>query len=309
MHRALPPFEPPDGKHPRCLRLAAVGGARPCGGWRLSAIARLQGFSSGSPAAFPHQWSPRMVTTSSMVGRSKSRCGLCPALSFKDLHHPSWGGGRGKSGPASTWAGDPLLPPASGGGSHPPALRRRRPPAMRGKTNCCCLVRVQHFVLRPGDCGRLHRGVAQHVVRREGGTRVLGRSRSRSHGENGGEDLPVRFGAAAARWCGVGGQMVAVVGAEVVAAGEGFSADNTFSATCAPGLRLFGFNGWFSSPTRGRERGPSSGSVRPGAIADVVMPSETEVVAALLVQRSPASHPEFVVPQAFRCGGCSYPRE
>jgi hypothetical protein len=29
---------------------------------------------------------------------------------------------------------------------------------MRGKANCCCLARVQHFVLCPGDCGRLHRG-------------------------------------------------------------------------------------------------------------------------------------------------------
>jgi hypothetical protein len=90
---------------------------------------------------------------------------------------------------------------------------------MRGKANCCCLARVQHSVLRPGDCGRLHQGVAQHVVRREGGIRVLGRSRFRSHGENGSEDLPVRFGAAAACWCGVGGQVAAVVG-----------------ATCAPGL-------------------------------------------------------------------------
>jgi hypothetical protein len=145
---------------------------------------------------------------------------------------------------------------------------------MRGKANCCYLARVQHFVLRPGDCGRLHQGVAQHVVRREGGTRVLGRSRSRSRGENGSEDLLVRFGAAAARWCGVGGQ---------VAAGEGFSADDTVNATCAPGLRLFGFNGWFSSPARGRERGPSSGSVRPGAIAAAVMPSEMEVVVAAAV--------------------------
>jgi hypothetical protein len=34
-----------------------------------------------------------------------------------------------------------------------------------------------------------------------------------------------------------------------------------------------------------------------------------KVVAALLVQRSPANHPEFVVPQALWCGGCSYPRE
>jgi hypothetical protein len=29
-----------------------------------------------------------------MVGRSKPDCGLCPALSFKDLHHPCRGGGR-----------------------------------------------------------------------------------------------------------------------------------------------------------------------------------------------------------------------
>jgi hypothetical protein len=126
----------------------------------------------------------------------------------------------------------------------------------------------------------------------------------------------VCFGAAAARWCGVGGQVAVVVGAEVVVAiGEAASAeavapaDETVSATCAPGLRLFGFNGWFSSPVRGRERGPSSSSVCPGAIAVVVLPSETEVVAALLVQRSPASLPEFVVPQALWCRGCSYPQE
>jgi hypothetical protein len=197
---------------------------------------------------------------------------------------------------------------------------------MRRKANCSCLDRVQLSVLHPRRrlC-RVRAGhvqvlpaplAAQHVVRREGGTRVLGWSRSRSRGENGSEDLPVRFGAAAARWCGVGGQVAAVIGAEVVVAiGEAASteavasADDTVSATCAPGLRLFGFNGWFSSPVRGRERGPSSGIVCPGAIAAAVLPSETEVVAALLVQRSPASHPEFVVPQALWCRGCSYPRE
>jgi hypothetical protein len=111
-------------------------------------------------------------------------------------------------------------------------------------------------------------------------------------------------------------QVAAVVGAEVVVAiGEAAfaeavaSVDDTVSATCAPGLRLFGFNGWFSSPVRGRERGPSSGSVCPGAIVAIVLPSETEVIAALLVQRSLASHLEFVVPQALWCGGCSYPQE
>jgi hypothetical protein len=130
-------------------------------------------------------------------GRSKPGCGLCPALSLKDLHHPCSGGGRGKSGPASAWAGDPLLPPAFGGERHPPALWRRRPPTMRGKANCRFLDRVQLSVLHPGDGRRLHQGVAQHVVRCEGGTRVPGRSRSRSCGENGSKDLPVHFGAAA----------------------------------------------------------------------------------------------------------------
>jgi hypothetical protein len=46
---------------------------------------------------------------------------------------------------------------------------------MPGKANCCCPVRVQHSVLCP-----------------------------RSRCEDGSEDLPVRFGVAGARWCGVG---------------------------------------------------------------------------------------------------------
>jgi hypothetical protein len=31
-----------------------------------------------------------------MVGRSKPGFDLCPALSFKGLHHPGWGGERGE---------------------------------------------------------------------------------------------------------------------------------------------------------------------------------------------------------------------
>jgi hypothetical protein len=78
---------------------------------------------------------------------------------------------------------------------------------MLGKVNCCSPARVQHSVLCPGDGGQPHQGVSQHIVRREGGTRVLGRSRSRFRGEDGSEDLPVRFGAADALWYGVGGQV------------------------------------------------------------------------------------------------------
>jgi hypothetical protein len=91
---------------------------------------------------------------------------------------------------------------------------------MSGKANCCCPARVQHSVLYSGNGGQPHRGVSQHVVRRKGGTRVLGRSHSRFRGEDGSEDLPVRFGVAGTRWCGVGGQVDAAAGAEVVAAGE-----------------------------------------------------------------------------------------
>jgi hypothetical protein len=36
------------------------------------------------------------------------------------------------------------------------------------------------------------------------------------------------------------------------------SADETIGASCAPDLRLFGFNGWFSSPVSGREPGLSA---------------------------------------------------
>jgi hypothetical protein len=81
-----------------CLLLAAVGGARPRGGWHSSAIARLQGFSSCSPAAISRQWSSRRMTTSLVVERSEPGCGLPPALSFKDVHHPRWGGRQAELG-------------------------------------------------------------------------------------------------------------------------------------------------------------------------------------------------------------------
>jgi hypothetical protein len=73
-------------------------GAQPRGGWCSSTTARLQGFSSCSPAAVPRQWSSRRMTTSLVVGRSKPGCGLPPALSFKDVHHPCWGGRRAELG-------------------------------------------------------------------------------------------------------------------------------------------------------------------------------------------------------------------
>jgi hypothetical protein len=92
----IAPFHLPSPRMGSARGSFVVGGTQLRGSWYLSAIAWLQGFSSGSPAASPRRWSPKTVTTSSMVGRSEPGCSLCPALSFKDLRHPCWGGERGE---------------------------------------------------------------------------------------------------------------------------------------------------------------------------------------------------------------------
>jgi hypothetical protein len=75
-----------------------------CHRWRNATSRKLVPFSHCSasrifirqPGCIPRRWSPKTVTTSLMVGRSKPGCDLYPALSFKDLHHPCWGGERGE---------------------------------------------------------------------------------------------------------------------------------------------------------------------------------------------------------------------
>jgi hypothetical protein len=158
----------------RAPRWGAPALPSPCRCWRSATSWGLalfrhrsaSGFSSCSPATVPHQWSSVGMTTSLVVGRSKPGCGLYPALSFKDVHHPGWGGGCTELGPASAWAGDPLLPSAFEGEGHPPAVRRRRPPAMRGKANCCCLARVQLFVLHPGNGRAVRRRLLSLALKR-----------------------------------------------------------------------------------------------------------------------------------------------
>jgi hypothetical protein len=66
----------------------------------------------------------------------------------------------------------------------------------------------------------------------------------------------------------------------------------------------------------GAAYGPTSGSLalmsgsRPlSGDANESLPVAVSVLGPwLLLQRSLASHPELVTPQALRCGGCSYPR-
>jgi hypothetical protein len=121
-------------------------------------------------------------SSSSLLGRRAGRAGACLRVGWRPASSSGIQGRKTSSSSAeeasSSHAGEgELLLPGQGAAFRPPSGR----PWLAAS------------------------GVAQHVVRREGGTRVLGRSRSRSHGENGSEDLPVRFGAAVARWCGVGG--------------------------------------------------------------------------------------------------------
>jgi hypothetical protein len=99
-----------------------------------------------------------------------------------------------------------------------------------------------------------------------------------------------------------------IVGAEVVAAGEGFPADETVSATHGP---TSGSLALIACPR------PSSGDAGEGLVAaasdlrsSLLLFSRPEQRSlSLLTERAAASQLEFVVPRALRCGGCSYPRE
>ena len=88
-------FQAPGWGYPPSFRLL-VGGTQLRGSWYLSAIVRLQGFSSHSLVAPLRRWSPKTVTSSSWMGRGKPGCD--PALSIGCVRHPRWGGGRGEPG-------------------------------------------------------------------------------------------------------------------------------------------------------------------------------------------------------------------
>jgi hypothetical protein len=97
-------------------------------------------------------------------------------------------------------------------------------------------------------------------------------------------------------------------GAEAVAAGEGFSVDETVSATRGP---TSGSLALIACPH------PSSGDAGEGLVtaasalrSSLLLFSRPERRSlSLLMEWAAASHLEFVVPRALRCGGYSYPQE
>jgi hypothetical protein len=86
---------------------------------------------------------------------------------------------------------------------------------------------------------------------------------------------------------------------------EVVSANETASAAYTLDLRLFGLNGWFSSFV-GEGFSTAAFALKP--LLQLSSRSRRRSL-SLLLERLPVSRLEFVVPQALRCGGCSYPRE
>ena len=100
--------------------------------------------------------------------------------------------------------------------------------------------------------------------------------------------------------------MASVVGAEVVAAEEVLVADGITATIRASGLQLFGFDSLSSPLEWGRGEGlvAAASALR----SSLLLFGRPERRLLSLLQWSTAGHPELVVPQALRCGGCSYPR-
>jgi hypothetical protein len=251
-----------------------------------------------------------MVTTSSMVGRSKPGCGLCPALIFKDLHHPCWGGERGEPGlylPHGSaghlflqHSGERALTGLAEGADFDnagPASRKRR------QLQRAWLVGLAGSGAASGATSHrwggawlsAHRGAAvapcvpgDHPRRRTS----LGRRScfwivlsSLRHDISARRSVPARprgpeWGSAGAGWGATRGQTsvsLALMACPRPSCGDVGEGLPTAAFALRSSLLLF---------SRLRRRSLS-----------------------LLLQRSPASHPEFFFPRVLRCGGCSYTRE
>jgi hypothetical protein len=202
----------------------SLGGTQLRGSWYLSAIVQLEGFSSRSPAAPLRRRSPKTVTSSPWMGRGNPGCDLGPALSFKDVHHPCWGGERGEPGL--------YLPRGQAG--HP-----------------FFQLLVVATILQLYGGGVLQPCRGRRTVAAQLGCNILPSSSLSWRGRERGPAGALRSGP------------------------------------------LFGFDGWFASLEREREREPSGGRVRPGT-----MDAAAEVTGESPGTRRPAGSPvwRLVIP-------------
>jgi hypothetical protein len=260
------------------------------------------------------------VTTSSMVGRSEPGCGLCPALSFKDLHHPCWGGGRAEPELylPHGFVGHPLLQHSGEG-----VLTNLAEGA--DSDNAGLVGRERRQLQRVGLAGLAGSGSAPGAPSR----RTSGRRATRTGGPPKTSRAAratfvflgcpafapirrlLRGGRCFARpggseWGSAGGQMAVVADVEVVAAEEVLVADEIAATIRAPGLRLFGFDSLSSPLGWGCGRGARRSSVRPEVIAAAVWLLGAEVAVAA-AEAGVGEPPGVSSPcRPSNVGGCSY---
>jgi hypothetical protein len=243
-----------------------------------------------------------------MVGRSESGCDLCPALSFKDLHHPCWGGGRA----------EPELYLPHGFVGHP-LLQHSGERALTDLAegadfdNAGLVGRERRQLQRVGLAGSAGSGSAPGAPSRRWAERgYLAAVRGRAARTGG---LPKTSRAARAAFVFLGCPALAPVrrchaevGAEVVAAEEVLVTDKIAATIHAPGLRLFGFDSLSSPLEWGRGRGPCRSGVCPEVIAAAVWLPGAEVVVEA-AGAGGGEPPGVLSPRRpSNVGGCSYLR-
>jgi hypothetical protein len=258
-----------------------------------------------------------------MVGRSEPGYSLCPTLSFKDLHHPCWGGGQA----------EPELYLPHGFVGHP-LLQHSGERVLTGlvegadSDNAGLVSRERRQLQRVGLAGSAGSGSAPDAPSR----RTSGRRAART----GGPPKTSRAARAAfvflgcpafapvrrllcggwcfacpggSEWGSAGEQMAAVVDVEVVTAEEVPVADEIAVTIRAPGLQLFGFDSLSSPLEWGCGRGARRSSVCPEVIAAAVWPFGAEVVVAA-AGAGVGEPPGVLSPRRpSNVGGCSYLRE
>jgi hypothetical protein len=284
----------PHASRPSAFRAPGWGAPAPpcsCCRWRSAALWRSAPFSHRSASRiFVVQPGCVLPPMGSLVERSGPGCGLCPALSFKDLRHPCWGGGRAESelylpyGPTGHLLLQPSWERALTGLAEGADFDNAWP---SGHKRC----QLQHTWFagsgtasgatshRWAECGYLP------AVQAATAPRTLG-------------DRPRRRALLGRRLCSwavlpllqhdafVRGSVLACPGglewgsADGQVAGEVLVADEIAAAICALGLRLFGFDS-LSSPLEWRRgRGPCRSYVCPEVIVAAVWPPGAVVAVA-----------------------------
>jgi hypothetical protein len=203
-----------------------------------------------------------MVTTGSMVGRSKPGCGLCPALSFKDLHHPCWGGERGEPELYLQHSGESVLTDLAEGADF---------------DNAGLASRKRRQLQRAWLAGSASSGAASGATSHRWGGAWLSAHRGATVASCVPGDRPRRRTSRGRRSCSwivlSSLRHDASVRRSVPARPRGLewgSAGAGWGGHSRTDLRLFGYDGLSSPLVWGRGRGPSHSSICPEVIAAAI---------------------------------------